>query len=61
MIASDQCIEQTFNREQKCCGGITGFSTSVCSPAVGANKPHYLSIQFKKFIHYSIDTKIVKY
>ena len=29
MIASDQCIEQTINREQKCRGGITGFSTSV--------------------------------
>ena len=29
MIASGQCIEQTTNREQKCPGGITGFSTSV--------------------------------
>ena len=31
MIASDQCIEQTINREQKCRGGITGFTTSVCT------------------------------
>ena len=28
MIPSDQSIEQTINREQKCHGGITGYSTS---------------------------------
>ena len=28
MVPSDQCIEQTINREQKCHGGITGSSTS---------------------------------
>ena len=27
-LASDQCIEQTVNREQKCRGGISSFSTS---------------------------------
>ena len=27
-VPSDQCIEQTINREQKCHGGITGYSTS---------------------------------
>ena len=27
-VASDQCIEQTINREQKCHGGIKGYSTS---------------------------------
>ena len=27
-IASDQAIEQTINREQKCAGGIVGFCTS---------------------------------
>ena len=25
-VPSDQCIEQTINRQQKCSGGITGFS-----------------------------------
>eukprot|EP00794_Sanderia_malayensis_P021054 gene21054-23110_t len=29
VIPSDQCIEQTINRGQKCHGGITGYSTSV--------------------------------
>ena len=28
-IPSDQCIEQTINREQKGHGGIKGYSTSV--------------------------------
>ena len=28
MVPSDQCIEQIINREQKCHGGITGYSTS---------------------------------
>ena len=28
-VPSDQCIEQTVNRQQKCRGGITGFSASV--------------------------------
>ena len=27
-VPSDQCIEQTINRQQKCHGGIIGFSTS---------------------------------
>jgi len=27
-IPSDQCIEQTINRDQKCSGGIIGFCTS---------------------------------
>ena len=27
-FAPDQCIEQTVNREQKCRGAISGFSTS---------------------------------
>ena len=27
-VASDQCIEQSVNREQKCRGGISGFSKS---------------------------------
>ena len=29
MIPSDQCIEQTINREQKGSGGITGYSTTT--------------------------------
>ena len=28
-VPTDQCIEQTINRQQKCRGGITGFSASV--------------------------------
>ena len=28
-MPSDQCIEQTVYRQQKCRGGITGFSASV--------------------------------
>ena len=42
-VASDQCIEQTVNREQKCRGGISGFSTSEGTVQRRTLTSHYLA------------------
>lgn len=42
-IPSDQIIEQTINRDQKCHGGITGYSTSARNIQRWVLKSHTLA------------------
>ena len=47
-VPSDQCIEQTINREQKCHGGIKGYSTSEGTVQRWVLTSHILARCFSK-------------